>query len=364
MYEVSEAVARGHPDKICDQISDAILDACLEQDPGSRVAVEALISHNLLAIGGEISTDASVNIKEIALSTLSSIGYTELANTIEVVTSIQQQSPDISQSVGKKGSSDLTAGDQGMVYGYASTETSTAMPLSYEIARSLIFEIQNKRPSFLGLDGKTQIALDPTDANNHSLVLSWQHSDEISIQEVQTHLLQQVEKVSSSFQISFASIIINPSGRFVLGGPGADTGLTGRKQIVDSYGGSVLHGGGAFSGKDASKVDRSGAYAARWIAKHIVAAQLATKCEVQLVYSIGKKDPLFMSIDCFETQSVPLHSIQATVQKNFDLSVGGIISSLNLTRPIFLPTAFGGHFGRSDFSWEATPRCDALLHNL
>jgi len=364
MYEVSEAVARGHPDKICDQISDAILDACLEQDPGSRVAVEALISHNLLAIGGEISTDASINIEEIARLTLLSIGYSELAEKIEIVTSIQQQSPDISQSVGKKGSSHLTAGDQGMVYGYASTETPTAMPLSYEIARSIIFEIQNKRPPFLGLDGKTQVALDTTDAKNHSLVLSWQHSDEISTQEVQNHLLQQVEKVSSSFQTSFSSIIINPSGRFVLGGPAADTGLTGRKQIVDSYGGSVRHGGGAFSGKDASKVDRSGAYMARWIAKHIVATKLATKCEVQLIYSIGKKDPLAIAIDCFDTQTAPIHSIQAAIQKNFDLSVGGIISSLNLTRPIFLPTAFGGHFGRAGFSWEETPQCEALLHNL
>jgi S-adenosylmethionine synthetase len=364
MYEVSEAVARGHPDKICDQISDAILDACLEQDPDSRVAVEALISHNLLAIGGEISTDASINIEEIARSTLLSIGYTELANTIEIITSIQQQSPDISQSVGKKGSSDLTAGDQGMVYGYASLETQAAMPLSYEIARSIIFEIQKERPSFLELDGKTQVALDTTDAHNHSLVLSWQHSDEISSQEVQNHLLQQVKKISSSFHISFSSIIINPSGRFVLGGPAADTGLTGRKQIVDSYGGSVRHGGGAFSGKDATKVDRSGAYMARWIAKHIIAAKLASKCEVQLIYSIGKKDPLSIAIDCFDTQSVPVHSIQTAIQKNFDLSVGGIISSLTLTRPIFLSTSFGGHFGRSEFSWEQTPRCDALLHDL
>jgi len=364
MYEVSEAVAQGHPDKVCDQISDAILDACLMQDLDSRVAVEVLISHNLLVIGGEISTEGRIDIEKTARTTLASIGYTCLAEKIQIVHSIQDQSPDISQSVGKKGAKELTAGDQGMMYGYASSDTPTAMPLSYEIARCLVSKIQKNRAPFLGLDGKTQVSIDTSPANKHALILSWQHSDEVSQKELHAYLLQQVERVSADFHISFSSIIINPSGRFVLGGPAADTGLTGRKQIVDSYGGSVRHGGGAFSGKDATKVDRSGAYMARWIAKHIVAAQLATQCEVQLVYSIGKKEPLSLSINCFDTETVPIHSIEHAVYKTFDLSVGAIISDLDLRRPIFLATAFGGHFGRPEFTWEDTSRCTDLLNHL
>jgi len=363
-YEASEAVARGHPDKICDQISDAILDACLKQDPTSRVAVEALISHNLLVIGGEITTDASLHLEEIARNTLFDIGYTNLAKTIEIIHSIEQQSPDISHSVGRKGSQEITAGDQGMVYGYATSATPTAMPISYEIARSLIRNIQEKRSPILGLDGKTQVTLDLPDNRDNSIILSWQHPEEVCVEEVRSYLLQHIEKISAQFHIPFSSIIINPSGRFVLGGPAADTGLTGRKQIVDSYGGSICHGGGAFSGKDGTKIDRSAAYMARWVAKHIITAQLATRCRVQLIYSIGKKEPISMAVECFNTQAVPMNDLYSAIKKSFDFSVSAIISDLSLTTPIFLSTAYNGHFGKPGFSWEQIDRQEELLHHL
>jgi S-adenosylmethionine synthetase len=373
-FEVSEGIAKGHPDKIADQISDAFLDACLMEDPSSRVAVETLISHDLVAIGGEVTTTAHLNIEEIVKDVLQDIGYTHqafhyFASELKIVSSLCEQSPDISQSVGKRGDiTHLTAGDQGMMYGYACTDTPTFMPRSYEIARTIVEQIHEERDSgrayFLGIDGKTQVAIDLTRKDTGSVIVSWQHSETTSLEEVRATLSTIIQKVTEKHGFHTAIILINPSGRFVLGGPLADTGLTGRKQIVDSYGSSVRHGGGAYSGKDATKVDRSGAYMARYVAKHVVAADLATHCEVQLIYSIGLALPLNIGIDCFGTEKVSLAAIEKAIRNTFDFSVGSIIQELQLMTPFFRKTAFGGHFGREEFPWEKLPRIKDLQRSL
>ena len=375
-FEVSEGIARGHPDKVADQISDAILDVCLREDPFSRVAVETLISHELVAIGGEITSSAHLNIEEIIKNVLFDIGYDnqmfgDFISRLKIASSLCEQSPDINSSVGIKGVlSGLTAGDQGMMNGFACVDTATFMPRSYEIARSIVREIETIRSldtgSFLGPDGKTQVSIDQTrsDKSSGSVVLSWQHSKNSALHDVQDTLSSIVRSVTESYDFYPESILINPSGRFVVGGPLADTGLTGRKQIADSYGSSVLHGGGAYSGKDATKVDRSGAYMARYVAKHVVASGLATKCEIQLIYSIGRAFPINIGINCFETETLSLDKIRKAILKTFDFSVGSIIQELRLTTPFFQKTAHGGHFGRTEFPWEKLPLMDALTHNL
>jgi S-adenosylmethionine synthetase len=373
-FEVSEGIARGHPDKVADQISDAILDACLQEDSSSRVAVEALVSHDLVAIGGEITTTAHPDIEEIVKSVLRDIGYASPAygdffSRLKIVSSVCEQSPDISYSVGSKGDIfHLTAGDQGMMYGYACSDTPTFMPRSYEIARTIVQEIQEERASgkapFLGIDGKTQVAIDLTSKGGGSVIVSWQHAEETALKEVRTALAAIVQKGTERYGFCPTTVLINPSGRFVIGGPLADTGLTGRKQIVDSYGSIVRHGGGAYSGKDASKVDRSGAYMARYVAKHVVAAKLATRCEVQLIYSIGRALPLNIGVDCLGTEKVPIAALERAIRKTFDFSVGGIIQELCLTAPFFKRTAFGGHFGRDEFPWEKLPRINDLQQSF
>jgi S-adenosylmethionine synthetase len=368
-FEVSEAVSKGHPDKIADQISDAVLDACLREDPFSRAAVETLISHDIVVVAGEVTTLAKLDIAKIVNSVIGSIGYDNLAfgdflSAHQVFSSLCDQSYDISQSVGEQRSliSKLAAGDQGMMYGYACQDTPSLMPRSYEIARSIVREIEifREENDALGPDGKTQISIDTKNPSNGSLVLSWQHRDDIMIEEVRSILMTPIQKVLDLYKFQPEKILINPSGRFVLGGPFADTGLTGRKQIFDSYGGSIPHGGGAYSGKDGTKVDRSGAYMARWVAKHVVAAQLASRCLIQLVYSIGIKDPIHVGVECFHTETVPLEILQKAIKKTFDFSVGAIIQDLKLTSPFFQATAHGGHFGRQEFTWEELSRINTL----
>jgi S-adenosylmethionine synthetase len=364
LYEASEAVARGHPDKVADQISDAILDALLQVDPSSRVAVEALVSHTLVAIGGEITSEGHVNIEEIVRAVLAQVGYNDAAfgdfvNEAKIVTSITRQSPDIAQSIGTFSS--LRAGDQGIMFGYACRDTPSFMPKSYEVARTIVAHIEqvrkNDKNSIFGPDGKTEVALKDGKA---IIVVSWQHISTVDLSEVRTQLTQIVEGLCAQFSVIPKTILANPGGRFVLGGPFADTGLTGRKQMVDSYGTLVHHGGGSYSGKDATKVDRSGAYMARYLAKHVVAAGLADRCETQLVFSIGQETPLCLGLNCFGTEQIPEEEILALLNKNFPLTVSGIIRELSLTEPIFQQTAYGGHFGREQFSWERLSRL-ALL---
>jgi S-adenosylmethionine synthetase len=373
-FEVAEGIAQGHPDKVADQISDAILDECLKVDPASRVAVETLVSHNLVAVGGEISSSAKPDVESIVRRVLSEIGYSnptfgDVVSQLRLVTSICEQSSDIASSVGIRGNlSSVAAGDQGTMYGFACTETSTFMPKAYEIARSIVRKIRDLRAAdpdcLLGPDGKTQAAIDTTSMTQGSLILSWQHTSSATLDDVRQVVRPIVEEVCSLFGFRPDPLLINPSGHFVSGGPLADTGLTGRKQISDSYGSSVRHGGGAYSGKDATKVDRSGAYMARYVAKHIVAAGLADRCEIQLIYSIGKALPLSIGVNCFGTEKVPIQTIESAISHVFDFSVGGIIQELCLTSPIFSQTAWGGHFGRNEFMWERLPHLESLRKAL
>lgn len=369
-FDVSEGIAKGHPDKVADQISDAIVDACLLQDPTSRVAVETMVSHDLVAIGGELSTSATLDFHQIVQEVFESVGYTNgpFGNMFErprVVLSLSEQSKDISQSVGeRKAISSVCAGDQGSMIGFACDETVSFMPKSYEIARTIVQRIEVLRASdpssILGPDGKTQAAIDRADPCNGSLIISWQHVAKATVEDVRALLTPIAYEVASLYGFQPNLLLINPSGRFVSGGPIADTGLTGRKQVSDSYGASVRLGGGAYSGKDATKVDRSGAYMGRYVAKHIVAAGLASRCEIQLVYSIGKPLPLCIGINCFGTERVGLRALEQAIRSIFDFSVGGIIKELQLCVPIYRLTAHGGHFGRQEFSWEALPHVEAL----
>ena len=368
--EVAEGIAQGHPDKVADQISDAILDECLRRRSASRVAVETLVSHDLVAVGGEISSSVSPDVESIVRKVLIEVGYNsptfgDVVSQLRIATSLCEQSSDISSSVGRRGDlSSVTAGDQGTMFGFACTETLTFMPKAYEAARSIVFKIHDLRSAdpncLLGPDGKTQVAIDRATLTHGSLVLSWQHASTATLDDVRRLVLPIIDEVCSRFSFQPETVLINPSGRFVTGGPLADTGLTGRKQISDSYGSFVPHGGGAYSGKDATKVDRSGAYMARYVAKHIVAANFASRCEVQLIYSIGRTLPLSIGIDCFGTEKIPLQAIAAAVHQTFDFSVGGIIRELCLTTPIFRSTAWGGHFGRPEFPWERLPHVEAL----
>ena len=368
----SESVTEGHPDKIADQISDAILDACLAEDPTSRVACETLTATGLVVIAGEITTKAYVDFQTLVRGTIQAIGYDNAlygfdSNTCAVISSINKQSGDIAMGVDTGG-----AGDQGMMFGYATNETPELMPAPISLAHKLTLRLTEVRKSgllpYLRPDGKSQVTVEYDE--NHkpvrvdAVVISTQHAETISTEQLRADILKHVIQAAVPAHLLDADTKyhINPTGRFVIGGPMGDTGLTGRKIIVDTYGGMGRHGGGAFSGKDPTKVDRSAAYMARYIAKNIVAAGLADRCEVELAYAIGVADPVSVLVDTFGTAKIEEAKIEELVRKNFKLTPKGIIESLNLRRPIYRKTAAYGHFGRSDkdFTWEATDKAEGL----
>ncbi|MEP7764011.1 methionine adenosyltransferase [Sanguibacter sp. 25GB23B1] len=385
----SESVTEGHPDKVCDQISDSILDALLEQDPASRVAVETLVTTGLVHVAGEVSTEAYVEIPAIVRQVVKTIGYTSSAigfdgDSCGVSVSIGQQSPDIAQGVDKAleqriDSGDLDpldmqgAGDQGLMFGYATDETATLLPLPIFAAHRLAEMLAQVRKdgSVPGLrpDGKTQvtIAYDGDRAVGvDTVVVSSQHDPDVRQDDLAAAVAELVvAPVLGALDLPSADhrLIVNPTGTFVVGGPKGDAGLTGRKIIVDTYGGMARHGGGAFSGKDPSKVDRSAAYATRWVAKNVVAAGLARRCEVQVAYAIGKAHPVGLYVETFGTETAPLARITAAIKAVFDLRPGAIVRDLDLLRPIYAQTAAYGHFGRElpDFTWERTDRVADLL---
>ena len=368
----SESVTEGHPDKIADQISDAILDACLEQDPYSRVACETLTCTGLVVVAGEITTKAYVDVQGLVRGTIKAIGYDNAlygfdSNTCSVISTINKQSGDIAMGVDTGG-----AGDQGMMFGYATNETPELMPAPISLAHRLVEKLSEVRKSglmsYLRPDGKSQVTVE-YDSNNKpvrvdAVVISTQHAETVGNDELRADILKNVIQavIPAELLDQDTKYHINPTGRFVVGGPMGDTGLTGRKIIVDTYGGMGRHGGGAFSGKDATKVDRSAAYMARHVAKNIVAAGLADRCEVQLAYAIGVAEPVSVLVDTFGTGKIDETKLEALVRKNFSLTPKGIIESLNLRRPIYKATAAYGHFGRSgkDFTWEATDKAAAL----
>jgi S-adenosylmethionine synthetase len=368
----SESVTEGHPDKIADQISDAILDACLEQDPYSRVACETLTCTGLVVVAGEITTKAYVDFQTVVRNTVKEIGYDDAlkgfdSNTCAVISTINRQSPDIAQGVDTGG-----AGDQGMMFGYATNETPELMPTPISLAHKLAQKLSEVRKSgkmaYLRPDGKSQVTVE-YDSNHKpvrvdAVVISTQHAEEVGNEQLRAEILEYVIQavIPAALLDADTKYHINPTGRFVIGGPMGDSGLTGRKIIVDTYGGMGRHGGGAFSGKDSTKVDRSAAYMARYIAKNVVASGLADRCEVQLAYAIGVADPVSIRVDTFGTGKVSEQRLVELVRENFKLTPKGIIESLNLRRPIFKKTAAYGHFGRSGdtFTWEATDKAAAL----
>jgi S-adenosylmethionine synthetase len=368
----SESVTEGHPDKIADQISDAILDACLEQDPFSRVACETLTCTGLVVIAGEITTQAYVDFQSLVRGTVASIGYDNAlygfdSNTCSVISTINKQSGDIAMGVDTGG-----AGDQGMMFGYATNETDELMPTPISLAHKLTHRLTEVRKSglmsYLRPDGKSQVTVeydaDGKPVRVDAVVISTQHAEHVTNDELRRDILKNVIQavIPAKLLDQDTKYHINPTGRFVIGGPMGDTGLTGRKIIVDTYGGMGRHGGGAFSGKDPTKVDRSAAYMARYIAKNIVAAGLADRCEVQLAYAIGVPEPVSVLVDTFGTGKVSEVELQKLIRENFSLTPKGIIESLDLRRPIYKKTAAYGHFGRKekDFRWEATDKADAL----
>ena len=368
----SESVTEGHPDKIADQISDAILDACLEQDAQSRVACETLTATGLVVIAGEITTRAYVDFQSLVRGVVASIGYDNAlygfdANTCAVISTINKQSGDIAMGVDTGG-----AGDQGMMFGYATNETEELMPTPISLAHKLTQRLSEVRKngmlSYLRPDGKSQVTVE-YDANNKpvrvdAVVISTQHAETVGNEQLRADILKHVIQatIPASLLDADTKYHINPTGRFVIGGPMGDTGLTGRKIIVDTYGGMGRHGGGAFSGKDPTKVDRSAAYMARYIAKNIVAAGLAERCEVQLAYAIGVAEPISVLVDTFGTGVIESKKLEALVRANFQLTPKAIMEGLNLRRPIYRKTAAYGHFGRTDpdFTWEATDKAKTL----
>ncbi|MBX6360977.1 methionine adenosyltransferase [Pseudacidobacterium ailaaui] len=368
----SESVTEGHPDKIADQISDAILDACLEQDPYSRVACETLTATGLVVIAGEITTRAYVDFQTLVRGVVAAIGYDNAlygfdSNTCAVISSINKQSGDIAMGVDTGG-----AGDQGMMFGYATNETDELMPAPISWAHKLTRQLSAVRKSgklpYLRPDGKSQVTVEynaegkPTRID--AVVISTQHAETVTNEELRADILKNVIQavLPAGLLDENTKYHINPTGRFVIGGPMGDSGLTGRKIIVDTYGGMGRHGGGAFSGKDPTKVDRSAAYMARYIAKNIVAAGLADRCEVQLAYAIGVAEPVSVLVETFGTGKIEARKLEELVRANFSLTPKGIIESLNLRRPIYQKTAAYGHFGRNekDFTWEATDKAEAL----
>ena len=386
----SESVTEGHPDKVCDAVSDAILDACMAQDPMSRVACETAACTGFILVTGEITTKARLDIPSIVRETVKEIGYDDAktgfdGNTCAVLVALDQQSADIAMGVdraleAKEGSLtddlDTGAGDQGMMFGYASNETEEYMPYPIELAHKLALRLTEGRKegklSYLRPDGKTQVSVEYDEegrpARLDAVVLSTQHDDEVSQEQIHSDIMKYVfdPVIPREMVDERTKYFINPTGRFVIGGPHGDAGLTGRKLIVDTYGGMARHGGGAFSGKDCTKVDRSAAYAARYVAKNIVAAGLADRCEIQLSYAIGVAEPTSINVDTFGTGKISDEKLVELVRRHFDLRPAGIIKMLDLRRPIYRPTAAYGHFGRNDvaFPWEALDKVEVLKKAL
>ncbi|MEL6179221.1 MAG: methionine adenosyltransferase [Myxococcota bacterium] len=372
----SESVTEGHPDKISDQVSDGVLDAILAQDPDSRVACETFVNTGFVMIGGEVTTNAIVDYPQVVRETIKEIGYDSSIkgfdyNTCAVLVSLDKQSPDIAQGVVVDMGvvEEQGAGDQGMMFGYACNETDELMPMPIDFAHKLTYRLSQARKEgtlpFLRPDGKGQVTVRYEDGKPKAItavVVSSQHSEEVSTADLREGIIEEVIKKTLPAHLLDPNIkyYINPTGRFVVGGPMGDSGLTGRKIIVDTYGGMGRHGGGAFSGKDPSKVDRSAAYATRHIAKNIVGAGLAERCEVQLAYAIGVAEPVSVMVETFGTSTISEEQLEALVREHFELKPAGIIASLNLKRPIYQETAAYGHFGRSHFPWEQLDRVDAL----
>ena len=360
-FFTSESVTEGHPDKLCDSISDSILDECLKQDKNSRVAIETFASKNLITIAGQITTNANINVEEIARNRIKEIGYDNEETDIDYRTcrieiNITKQSSDIAMGVDIGG-----AGDQGMMYGYASDETPEYMPfaisMAHKLARILTQVRRNKEIAYLRPDGKTQVTVEYEDDKPkrvEAVLISNQHLDGIDLEKMKEDIIEKVIKkvIPSNYMDENTKIYVNPTGRFVIGGPLGDTGLTGRKIIVDTYGGYSRHGGGAFSGKDASKVDRSAAYMLRFIAKNIVANGYAKKCEIQIAYAIGMEKPMSIYIDTFGTNTIPEEEMIKLIEEKFDLTPNGIIQYLDLKKPIYTQTTNYGHFGKENLPWE------------
>lgn len=387
-FFTSESVTEGHPDKICDQISDAILDALLEQDPESRVACETAVTTGLVMVIGEISTKAYVDFQKTVRETVREIGYDRAkygfdCDTCAVINAIDEQSGDIAMGVnqakeskeGKAEDLQFGAGDQGMMFGFACDETPELMPLPISLAHKLAMKLTEVRKNgtlpYLRPDGKTQVTVEYEDdkpVRIDTIVISSQHSEDVDMNRMQEDLKKHVinEVLQGRWIDENTKYLVNPTGRFVIGGPHGDSGVTGRKIIVDTYGGYSRHGGGAFSGKDATKVDRSASYAARWVAKNVVAAGLAKKCEIQLAYAIGVAEPVSILVETFGTETVAAEKIEKAIRKVFDLRPRAIIEQLDLRKPIFKKTAAYGHFGREDqgFAWEMTNRVEELKKAL
>ncbi len=387
LFFTSESVTEGHPDKLCDQVSDAVLDACLEQDPMSRVACETATKTGMVVVMGEITTHAFVNFDELVRRVVREIGYDSSekgfdGNTCAVMSAIASQSPDIALGVdhaleektGEMTDSQIEkvgAGDQGMMFGFACNETEALMPMPIYLAHNLVRRLSMVRKSgllpWLRPDGKSQVTVEYAFGKPKrvdTVLISTQHSPEVSQAEIRAAVIEHVIKpvIPSAMLDNNSKFFVNPTGRFVIGGPMGDVGVTGRKIIVDTYGGMGRHGGGAFSGKDPTKVDRSAAYAARWVAKNVVAAGLADRCEIQVAYAIGVAHPLSVNVETFGTGKIPDEAIAQLISENFDLRPGAIIRDLKLRRPIYRATAAYGHFGRTDIEapWENTDKADAL----
>ena len=376
----SESVSAGHPDKVCDQISDAILDAYLAEDPNSRVACETIIKNNMVFIAGEITSLGNPDLEPIVRQTINNIGYDTddygfNGDTCEFTNLVFQQSPDIAQGVNEGEGEDLEqgAGDQGLMFGYACKETESLMPLPIDLSHKLVKKqadlMKAGEIAWLRPDAKSQVSVIYEDNGKtikglSAIVLSTQHDEDVSPKEIKEQVMEKIIKpiVPNEWILDSTNIYINPTGKFVIGGPVGDCGLTGRKIIVDTYGGMARHGGGAFSGKDPSKVDRSGAYAARYVAKNIVAAGLADYCEIQVSYAIGIAKPTSITVNTFNSEKISKDSIQKTVEEKFDLRPKSIINMLDLKKPIYLPTAAYGHFGRTDIdlSWERTDKASDI----